>query len=171
MEMKKQYKAALTFAVDDICKRWKADVLPCKDGKTLAETVLSCLDEGKNTEAAVHFCCFFMYPDYEPDLNRLRGFQTDMYVEGVLCGFADFMPLPYFLDIQADVYFLLNARFLCGKLWHEERSFTPKERYELLKNIVLLIAFQIFEGGDADGQRKKSVKRTKPVTGQATLLF
>jgi len=81
MEMKKQYKAALTFAVDDICKRWKADVLPCKDGKTLAETVLSCLDEGKNTEAAVHFCCFFMYPDYEPDLNRL-------------CTFYRFFPLP-----------------------------------------------------------------------------
>jgi hypothetical protein len=132
-----EFRAAVRFARDAVCMRWRSDIDYAKDGKELAEKVLTALETGKNVDAALSVLCFFWYADSEPDNKILDNFVEDIQIEGVLSGYSDFAPLPYFDAISVEQGYMASCRILCGKLHHDLRVFTEKDANGISKQAKL----------------------------------
>jgi hypothetical protein len=189
------FKAEKEFvknAVLSVSRAWKADeICDCYSLADLAHRVMALLSSGKNTAAAVELCKYYdgWYIDCEPDKNRLFDAAKDLHHENHTAGYAALSALPYFERSSPKDYLLLRARFFCGKMYHlsqyyapnrrgSESLFTDKERAELLKTIIMIIAYRLYTGGTADekgggggGAVVQAPKKTKVTVGQTALNF
>ena len=177
-------KAALIVSA-----QWKEDAPSnLRNLSDLAHKVLGLLESGKNIASAIEICRFVFglgwYQEHETDgtaffKSPFFEMMKDCHYENHTAGYSSLNPLPYFEKMTARDYLIGRARYLCSKMDHVSRTpslFTLREMDELLKTIIMIIAYRLYTGGTADekgggGAAVQAPKKTKVTVGQTALNF